>query len=199
MYYFFKAFLVGLALAAVFGPASVLFVQKTLKIGIRGAVVVGAGISFANMVYGLIAGVGMNSIVHILTEKMIIIKTIGGFFLLYLAMKELFQKQIKIMDDKIESLSHTFLQAFFITLTSPAAIITFISMFASIGGKDVGLIESLLMVMGVFLGSVVWVIFLGALVLFLRTRLSELWLSRTRYFSALVLGGFGLFTLYSAL
>lgn len=41
--YIFEAFLIGMAVAAIFGPISMLFVQKTLKIGVGGAIAVGLG------------------------------------------------------------------------------------------------------------------------------------------------------------
>ena len=49
---FFKAFLVGLTISSVFGPVTVLFIQKTLKAGIRAAMSVGFASSLANAVYG---------------------------------------------------------------------------------------------------------------------------------------------------
>lgn len=134
--------------------------------------------------------------------QIVIIRILGGIFLLYLAGKECFQKQISTHAADIASgkgLLRLFMQTFLLTLTGPVTILFFISVFASIGGKDINIVESLLMVLGIFLGSVVWWIILGSIVLILRTRLSELWLNRTRYFSAAVLGGFGLWTLFSAL
>lgn len=200
--YLFEAFLIGIAVAAIFGPISMLFVQKTLKLGVGGATAVGLGAALADATYGLVAGAGLSAITHFFMEKIIIIKILGGVFLLYLAGKECFQKQIGTHAARVTSgknLLRLCTQTFLLTLTGPVTILFFISVFASIGGKEVSITESLLMVMGIFLGSVVWWVLLGYIVLILRTRLSTLWLNRTRYFSAAVLGGFGLWTLYSAL
>lgn len=46
--YIFEAFLIGMAVAAIFGPISMLFVQKTLKLGVGGAIAVGLGAAVAD-------------------------------------------------------------------------------------------------------------------------------------------------------
>lgn len=56
-----------------------LFVQKTLKLGIGGAIAVGFGASLADAVYGLVAGAGFSTITHFLMEKIVIIKVLGHY------------------------------------------------------------------------------------------------------------------------
>jgi putative LysE/RhtB family amino acid efflux pump len=199
--YFIEAFLMGATVSAIFGPIAMLFVQKTLKIGVKGAIAVGLGAALAKVVYGLVASAGFNTITHFLMGKIVIIKILGGSFLLYLGGKEYFQPPVDphiAEGASTKNVGRLCAQTFLLALTNPITILFFISVFASMSSKEISLTESLLMAFGVFLGSVMWWGVLGVIVLIVRTRLSVLWLNRIRYFSAFILGGFGLWTLYSA-
>ena len=79
-----------------------------------------------------------------------------------------------------------------LTLTNPATILFFAALFASIGAGTGGAGGALLVVVGVFTGSIAWWAILTGVVARLRTRLTVAIVRGLNVLSALVIGGFGL-------
>lgn len=199
--YFIKSWFIGLAIAAIVGPISMLFIRKTLELGFIGAVSVGLGACLGDLIYAVIAVTGITVLSSFLLENAFIIKVIGGVFLIYLGLKEIRNKDS--VTDSIMSHRKQFFklsaQTMFLTLTSPLTIMTFIGVFASIGGTIVTVQDSIIMAVGVFLGSMTWWMILGKIVTTTKKYLSKTWIDRIRYLSAIILLGFGLVALISGL
>lgn len=193
-----KAWMIGIAIAAPVGPIGMLCIRKTLEIGLTGALAVGLGAALADSVYGLIAATGLTAVSHFLLAKAIYIKFIGGGFLLYLAYAEIVAKPsgsaAKVGNKKTGRLV---IEVFFLTLTNPATILSFIGIFASIGGGATTGTQMAIMVTGIFLGSMTWWLVLGTLIITIKHKLPESWIHRIRYLSALILGGFGVWAMLS--
>jgi putative LysE/RhtB family amino acid efflux pump len=198
--YLIKAWMIGIAVAAPVGPIGMLCIRKTLELGFKGAILVGLGAALADSCYGLIAALGLSGLSHFLLEKVVIIKIIGGLFLFYLAYKEI--KSITPSVSKLvksKSSIKIVIEIFFLTLTNPMTILSFIGIFASISGGAITSIESLSMVLGVFLGSMTWWVILGSIIVKIKHKLPEIWLHRIKYLSGFILAGFGLFAVISGL
>jgi len=195
---FIKACLIGFAIAAPVGPIGMLCIKKTLESGLKGALLVGFGAALADSVYGLIAGLGLSAISNALLEHTHIIKITGGIFLLYLAYKEA---------RSVNSSKHTHIknthwikqigEVFFLTITNPMTILSFIGIFASISGGVSSAKDSLFMVLGIFTGSMLWWLTLGILVSSIKHKLPKPWIDRIKYISAIILGLFGAYALFS--
>lgn len=196
-----EAWMIGVAIAALVGPISLLFIRKTLEIGLWGAIAVGLGAALADGVYGIVAATGLTAVSHFVLEKETYIKLIGGLFLLYLAYTEITNKPNKsgLTLDKNKKISGLMSTVFFLTLTNPVTILSFVGIFASIGGGATSILEMLLMVIGVFLGSLSWWLILGTIIIKIKHKLPEIWINRIHYASALILGGFGVFAILSTL
>jgi len=78
-------------------------------------------------------------------------------------------------------------------------MLTFIAIFASIGGASRSFTELLAMVLGVFLGSMTWWMILGFIIVKIKHQLPETWLYKIRFLSACILGVFGVLAIGSAL
>lgn len=195
-----KAWLIGVAVAAPVGPIGVLCIRKTLQLGITGTVSVGLGAAFGDSVYGLIAALGLSTVSHFLLDKVFLIKIIGGLFLLYLAYKEVKSSYAsEQIVSKHKASFRLISEVFFVTLANPMTILSIIAIFAGIGEKPESVAESLIMMLGIFLGSLTWWLFLGGLIIKIKHKLPETWLQRIKYFSALTLGIFGIISLLSIL
>jgi len=196
-----EAWLIGIAIAAPVGPIGMLCIRKTLEIGLIGAIAVGLGAALADSAYGLVAALGLTAVSHFLLAKALYIKLVGGVFLLYLAYKELSVKPdtsvVKAVKNK--NMGRLAAEVFFLTLTNPATILSFIGIFASIGGGATSTTEMFLLVLGIFLGSMTWWLFLGTLIVNIKHKLPESWIHRIRYLSAVILGGFGVWAVVSGL
>jgi putative LysE/RhtB family amino acid efflux pump len=66
LFYFIKAWLIGIAIAAPVGPIGMLCIRKTLELGLKGALLVGLGAALADGCYGVIAALGLSAISHFL-------------------------------------------------------------------------------------------------------------------------------------
>ena len=191
---FSEAFILGFAISMVIGPISVIFIKKTLSMGIKGAVAVGGGVALGDIIYSVIAALSIAEISGFLSEHESIIKKLSGIFLLYLAYNEF--RTTVIIDNKTitgRNFTKIFMQALFLSLSSPLTIGTFIAIFTGIGDENITLQESLSMAIGIISASICWWIILGSILLRIKHKLSQKWIMRLKYVSGTVIGGFGLF------
>lgn len=200
MIYFFKAWVIGFALSAYPGPIGMLYIQKTLTLGVRGALAVALGAAAVDVVYVIIAFIGLDAVSHFFSDHAFAFKLVGGTFLLYLAYKEINHKMIRTETVRVNSKHFIKLasQVFLITFTNPVSILSFIAIFASITGGHITREAAVVMVFGVLVGALAWWFILGTLVFKLKHKLPESWIERMRYLSAIILGGFGVAAIVSA-
>ncbi|MES2215551.1 MAG: LysE family transporter [Pseudomonadota bacterium] len=198
IFYFIKTWMIGIAIAAPVGPIGMLCIRKTLEFGLKGAILVGLGAALADSCYGLIAALGLSAISHFLLAKATPIKIVGGIFLLYLAYKEIKHTSTSVVTLATNKTStKLILEIFFLTLTNPMTILSFIGIFASISEGPTTSIQSLIMVLGIFAGSMSWWLILGSAITRIKHKLPEIWLSRIKYLSAFILAAFGIFAVMS--
>jgi threonine/homoserine/homoserine lactone efflux protein len=175
-----RGLVLGLAIAAPVGPIGLLTIRRTLAHGFRLGLATGLGAATADTTYGLVAAFGLTAIMSGLVEHADAIRIIGGIALLFLGgsgvrrtMEHRRLGAAEVSDPP--SLIGAWAQTTALTLTNPATILSFIAMFAGIGivepGADV--LSSLILVLGVALGSAIWWVFLCGLTKMIRGRLSE--------------------------
>lgn len=197
--YLFKAWMIGMAVALPVGPIGMLCIKKTLELGIKGALLVGLGASLADSVYGLIAALGLTAVSHIMIAGSCALKLIGGVFLLYLAYKEA-KSAVASNEAHVSEKGHFKLvsEVFFLTLTNPMTILSFVGIFASIGAGSASTLESIMMVVGIFLGSMTWWCVLGTVITKIKHKLPKIWLERIKWISCFILASFGLVAILSS-
>lgn len=198
--YLFKAWMIGFAIAAPVGPIGMLCIKKTLELGLKGALLVGFGAALADSMYGMIAALGLTAISHIMLDKASTLKLIGGTFLLYLAYKEA-RSEGANSEAHVKSKSQIKLvsEVFFLTVTNPMTILSFIGIFASISTSATSIIESAIMVFGIFLGSMTWWYLLGYVISKIKHKLPNTWLTKIKWASCFILAGFGLLAILGSL
>lgn len=200
LFYFLKAWLIGLAIAAPIGLIGMLCITRALAFGLTGAILVGFGAALADACYGAIAALGLSTMISLLSQQIVVIKAVGGVFLLYLAYREIRHAKIT---KKVSTIYAKKLQivceAFLLTLINPMTILSFVAIFASISSGPVSLFELLAMIAGIFFGSMTWWFILGGIVVKICHKIPSVWLERIHYFSSIVLGSFGAFSLLNLL
>ena len=155
-----KGLIIGFAIAAPVGPIGVLCIQRSLHDGFRVGLMTGMGAAVADGTYGLIAGFGLTAISSILVAQQFWIRIIGGVFLLYLGVKILLtsprERAIKGNSDR--SSWHAFITTYFLTVTNPMTILSFVAIFAGLGlgTTDIAYSDAILLVTGITLGSAIW-------------------------------------------
>ncbi|MEM9541886.1 MAG: LysE family translocator [Cyanobacteria bacterium P01_E01_bin.42] len=160
----FKGFSIGLAVAAPVGAIGMLCIYRTLAYGRLIGLISGLGAATADGVYGCIAGFGLAALSNFLVDRAFWFQSFGGLFLMYLGVKTFCAKpKQKAEDDKRSNCSTAYFSTFFLTLTNPTTILSFIGIFAGLGlvNSSDNYQGALLLVLGVFIGSAAWWLFLS--------------------------------------
>lgn len=192
---FFRAFLIGISIAAPVGPIGVLCIRRTLSNGKLAGFLSGMGAATADMIYGAIAAFGLTLITTALIENAFWLKLLGGLFLLYLGIKTFFEKPAdQAALAKQGGYFSMYFSTFFLTITNPITILSFAAIFAgTMIGQNMG--SPLLIVAGVFTGSASWWLALSFGVGLMRDKLNQnhmVWINR---FSGATISVFGIFAL----
>jgi threonine/homoserine/homoserine lactone efflux protein len=205
--FFLRSMLIGLSIAATFGPMSVLCIQRTLQKGYRYGLVSGMGIATADGIYGSIAAFGLTIISTFLVSQEIWIRLIGGLFLLYLGIKTILSRP-PLRAATAKARAGSFLGAFtstlLLTLTNPLTILSFAAIFAGLGvagatETDRSYLTSVLVVAGVFCGSALWWCILTSGISLLRTKFTPGWMLWLNRASGCIIAAFGILALASVL
>lgn len=180
---FWRGFLIGLAVAAPVGAIGLLCIRRTLAYGRLVGFITGLGAATADAVYGAMAALGLTSVALFLESAQTPLRLLGGAFLIYLGWRTFISRPTEAADaDRPGSLAATFASTFALTLANPSTIIAFAAIFASVGlvgSASAG--SALIMVVGVFLGSAAWWLFLSGSISLLRgvmTPARLLWVNR---------------------
>ena len=177
-----KGLIVGFLASIPIGPVGVLCIQRTINKGRFSGLFSGMGAATVDAFFALVAALGLTYIINFIEEQHFYIQLIGGVILIILGSR-IFNtnpiKQIRKHRRKKNKLIEDFFSVLFLTLSNPLAIFLFIAAFAGIGmvtSKDSSL-KSSLIVLGVFIGAMLWWFTLTFLVDLFRKhfRLKQLW------------------------
>lgn len=184
---FVQGLFFGLAIAAPVGPIGILTIRRTLVGGLLFGLLSGLGAATADAIYGTIAALGLTAVSAFLIQHQPTLQLVGGLFLLYLGIQTLRAKsedsdQLSVNIDpsagsQLHNAQFTYLRAYastlFLTLSNPVTILSFTAVFAGfgLGSQANSPASSFLLVLGVFLGSALWWLFLTGLVTAVRGKL----------------------------
>ena len=207
-----KGVVMGLAIAAPVGPIGVLCMRQTLTYGWRVGMATGLGAASADACYGCVAALGLMAISQMLIDHQLGIRILGGLFLAYLGGQSFLSVPAPSVSSPSEaerpehlenpegretentvtfrSLWQSYSTTFVLTLTNPATILMFLGIFSGqsrLAAAD----QSMLLVLGVFLGSSLWWLTLTTGVNLVRQRLSGPILRWINQGAGLVILGFG--------
>ncbi|MBS1966520.1 MAG: LysE family transporter, partial [Chloroflexi bacterium SZAS-1] len=154
-----KGLLIGFSIAAPVGPIGALCIRRTLANGRAAGLVSGLGAATADAMYGCIAGFGLTFISSLLMSQQLWLKLIGGAFLCYLGIRTLLARPAaQAANASGVGLFGAYASTFFLTLTNPTTILSFLAVFAGLGlasaAGNYG--AAALLVLGVFIGSALW-------------------------------------------
>ncbi|MFH1115438.1 MAG: LysE family transporter [Pseudomonadota bacterium] len=191
---------IGFSVAAPVGPIGALCVVRTLTRGRLSGLATGLGAAVADAVYGCMGGFGITFLSQILIEQQVWLRAIGGVFLLYLGARTLISQagETAVLSEP-KGLLGDFGSAWVLTLTNPMTIISFGAVFAALGvGKaQSAYLDALLLLMGIFSGSLLWWVVLTFGVSLFRNRIDSHGLGRINRVSGVIIAGFGVAALLS--
>ncbi len=190
---FLKGLAFGFILAATVGPMWVLCFRRTVAYGPLAGLASGMGIAVADGIYGAVAAFGLTAVSAFLLEHELWLGLGGAAFLLWLGAKTLLAAPQATDAANLERLSPgaAFASTLGLTLTNPPTILAFVAIFAGLGlASSDDYAAAGLIVLGVFLGSAAWWIFLAAAAGRLRGRIGPRLLRGINAASGLAILGF---------
>jgi threonine/homoserine/homoserine lactone efflux protein len=194
---FVKGLAFGFILAATVGPMWVLCFRRTMSSGALTGLASGMGIAVADGFYGAVAAFGLTAISGFLLAHAFWLGLLGAAFLVYLGIKTLMARpEIRAHEERTLGLPAAFLSTLGLTLTNPPTILAFAAIFAGLGlaaGGDY--VEAAWIVLGVFLGSAAWWIFLAVAAGKLRGRVGPRLFRAINVVSGVSILGFALWQL----
>ncbi len=200
MEFFFKGLILGFSIAAPVGPIGVLCIRRTLADGRAAGLVSGLGAATADAFYGSVAAFGLTVVSGFLTSQETALRLVGGAFLCYLGIKTLLARPAEnAASVQGNGLVGSYASTFFLTLTNPLTILSFVAVFAGLGfvsgGSD--FLSAAFLVLGVFTGSALWWLLLSGGVSLFRSRFNVRALRGVNWISGIVILVFGALALWS--
>ena len=166
---------VGLAVAAPVGPIGILCIRRTLAEGRATGLATGFGAASADAVYGMIAATGL-AISGILISHTDLLRVGGGTLIALLGILSLrtffLNRTAFEVDTTSRGLLSAFITTFALTLGNPTTILAFVGLIAGLGAAIANPLAPYLLVVGVFIGSAIWWLFLVHVALAVKTRLT---------------------------
>ena len=173
----YKGFILGFSVAAPVGPIGILCINRTINKNFVAGFVSGLGAATADLIYGLIAGMGFSIVSNFLIGQEIWIRLMGAGFLVWIGIKTIIKKDREIEFDPavVKGFLKDYFSTFILTATNPMTILFFIAVFGSLGlSNSTGQLSPvMLLVLGVFAGSSAWWLFLCGLTSRLKTRIAK--------------------------
>ncbi len=177
-----EGMIIGFLASLPLGPVGVLCIQRTINKGRVSGIFSGMGAATVDAFFALVAALGLTYIINFIEEQQFLIQVIGGAVLILLGIKIFYTnpvKQIRRHRKQKNKLVEDFFSVLFLTLSNPLAVFLFVAAFAGIGIVTAGdsSVKSFLIILGVFLGAMVWWLSLTFFVDLFRKkfRLKQLW------------------------
>jgi threonine/homoserine/homoserine lactone efflux protein len=199
-------FLVGFPIAVSPGPISFLVVRRTLAPGWRSGLVSGLGVATGDATYAALAAFGVAAVTTFLIAERRWIGLVGGIAITLIGLQAFRRPhpspppegEGKMRERNLRG-GRDYFSVLALTLSNPSTILSFTAVFAGLGIHVAGgWRPALALVVGVWLGSVVWWILLTGGASRLRQRLTPSIIRGFGLASGIALVAFGLITIGAA-
>jgi threonine/homoserine/homoserine lactone efflux protein len=190
---FLRGIAAGFAISAPVGPVNVLCVSRTITKGWRAGVVSGFGAASADTFYGAIAGFSISIVIGFLIREQSKLRLFGGILLVLLGIWYYFKRPEPLSKRGADSSDHSdVVTTFLLNLTNPTTVLSFLAVLAVLGlsGQRPAWL-TLIMIGGIFVGSMVWWLILTGITNHFRERFNDramLWMNRI---GGIAIGAFG--------
>jgi threonine/homoserine/homoserine lactone efflux protein len=190
-----KGVIIGFWLAGPIGPIGLLCIRRSLTDGRLVGFISGLGAATADALFGLVATLGLTAVTHAVMAHQEMFHLVAAVLLLYLGVTT-FRAQPPAQTLRPEHASSRWMayaSTLMLTLMNPMTIVSFMGIFVALGIRvgGGGLLGGGLLVLGVFLGSATWFLFLSTGAAWVGQRLRHGGLRIVNIVSGLLIGGFG--------
>jgi len=194
-----KSMIIGFLVAMPVGPIGILCINHSMRGGMRLGLAAGLGAALADALFGLIALIGIAALVDTLDNYSSTLQIAGAVFLVVLGLKIVMTPPSTLeYDPEKEGTAWAFGSTFFLTLTNPITILSFVGIFAGTGltlGEG-SWFSSFWIALGIFLGSAIWWLALSSVAGLVRQKVSTRARSLISQISGALILAFGIGALY---
>lgn len=199
-YILIEGILIGFVVAVPVGPLGLLCINRALLLGPVTGLVSGLGVATADALAAGIAALGISLVSEFLSDHQIILRLLGGAFLVYLGLS-IYQTKPRqqLPPSSVNGLLSAYATTLFLTFSNPVTILSFIAIYAgwhveSMSGRYV---SAAILTSGVFIGSALWWIALFVGLTAFREKFSLRIVGWIHRVSGALIAGFGLVVLLS--
>ncbi|OGB83355.1 hypothetical protein A3F66_00645 [candidate division TM6 bacterium RIFCSPHIGHO2_12_FULL_32_22] len=176
---FLKGIAVGLIISIPIGPMAIICIRRSLQQGFLHGFATSIGIAIGDCIYASLAGFSVDFVTEQVKEHQHFLHLFGGIVILILGI-------IFILSDSQESpkinhaasLIKTIYTAILLTISNPVNLLAFVALFSWIKVTETNIVDTMLMVSGVFVSAIVWFTILSLTAVLLRTKLTPKMLHR---------------------
>ncbi len=198
-WYFPAGLLIGFVAAAPIGPVNILVIQRALQRSVRSAMTLGLGAALGDTLFAAIAAFGLAALNAELNASKDLMRIVGGLIMLGFAVA-LWRSHphLDTPERSLPKAKHLAAAIFAMTVTNPATILWFVATFQAIGFRAIGVqngqtaSHSGLIILGVFIGSLLWWLCISGFASLWRHRLTDRHLDIANHVAAVVLALSGL-------
>lgn len=191
-----RGVLAGLAIAIPVGPVNILCISRTLTNGRLAGIISGLGAATADTLYGGIAGFSISLVINFLIREKFWIRLVGGALLVAIGIVYWFKRPKSLKEEDDESVHSAYVTTLLLTLTNPTTVLSYMAVLAALRlGQPRPWTLNLLLVLGIFCGSMLWWLVLALASGHFRNRFNDgalVWMNRI---AAVAIGGFGIVTM----
>jgi threonine/homoserine/homoserine lactone efflux protein len=191
-----RGVLAGLAIAIPVGPVNILCISRTLTNGRVAGLVSGLGAATADTFYGAIAGFSISLVINFLIREKFWIRLVGGALLVAIGLIYWFKRPKSLKEQQEESTHSAYVTTLLLTLTNPTTVLSYLAVLAALRlGESRPWTLTLFLVLGIFVGSMLWWIVLALVSGHFRDRFNDravVWMNRI---AAVAIGAFGVVTM----
>jgi threonine/homoserine/homoserine lactone efflux protein len=186
--------LIGFVAAAPIGPVNILVIQRALQRSLRSALVLGLGAAIGDALFAAAAAFGLTALTAEISGSRDLLRFVGGLIMLGFAIA-LWRSRPTLNQtaQKLPKAKHLALAIFAMTVTNPATVLWFVAAFQAVGFRHIGfgsnatISNGLMVIVGVFLGSMLWWLCIGGIASLWRHKLTDRHLTLANHFAAVVL------------
>lgn len=191
---FIEGVVIGFVVAVPIGPIGLLCINRALSGGLAYGFLSGLGVATADAVSGGIVVLGLTLVSSFLTGQQAWLRPVGGLFLCYLGVRTFMAKPAEQAVPARETGSlGAYSSTFFLTFTNPVTILSFVAIYAGWGVESLSghYLSAAALTSGIFCGSALWWVILGAALLLSREKFTDHGLRWIHRISGAIITGFG--------
>ena len=195
---FAKALGIGLLLAVPVGPIGLLCLRRSLTLGMGAGMTVGLGAATADGVYAGIAAFALGAAAPFIADAGWL-GAAGGIALIVIGVKDIAHRDTTPAPPTLRGHMGVYAGTVLLTMANPATVLTFAAIIVGLGliPDMASMLDGLVFVGGVFLGSTAWWLVLSGTGGKLGNRMPPTAIRWTRRIAGAAFVGFGIYALLS--